>query len=834
MVNWYDVFNLDKKTITDIQANIQTVDAMTTVQIKDFMAKATTVVADNLAKTGLVDFIDPNGEVMKWRVNTTTDVEEKLLSALDTIKSSDLKIRCSRESPGHLRDLVTKNIVAFLVDAFIGLPYQPTRTIQSIPTRGYQLSNNLNALWNKHDKTMDNTPIPIVDEISQPTFGKLRSYTSTRIGDIVSQIRPVIDDELTHIFQQYIDGTTSELSNINSTYIDDMIYKSYVTYMTKTRDTLMKAYTEMGHDATVISNYYDEVLPREIYASSSPISGTLSVSMIQHTGELEIIQTNGSMQIREKTIDYTYDNSAWFNRISRTMANVKYMISQGNQNAIAILAYASNAFMDIPDVFTSYGFASLNNTAINSFDNFVVEYTKFIATVGGSYYNIQAVYVGDVDISNNIIIVPSEPYTSGSDVILRFQYDIYKKTKGYVYLYDRTTRKSTLTEYREGLSDVDNTITSSNIFKFGLEDGSAIANTIVNISRAVDKTALTLSTLIKVGTQVASPVVLPGAYLVVLCEIVLKELWWKLGWDDLSTTFPFPPPVNCALSLLHPIYSTVALMKYPILATLNRIVITGIHIQQFLSKCIRDSLYVRLLQDNNTRFLGVNFLMTPVYSSTGIIEGTQMKRILNEKSYARLLALQILYFRYQECEQSINDFVRDMNATKITVQLKQTIRDGIVKSLSPAFLDILYNCMDAPRTDNYVKNAGLLSTPVSIQMNLIDLRFYETQSLAYHKNSVEGILRDYGIDTVVSEGDVANAIRNVQRQYENADTFQTRVYMTNTQATTNNGYFLRGLDMTDNGMLQNIKTEVNNYINQSDFVIGAHTFPHVIPMYLKN
>jgi hypothetical protein len=214
--------------------------------------------------------------------------------------------------------------------------------------------------------------------------------------------------------------------------------------------------------------------------------------------------------------------------------------------------------------------------------------------------------------------------------------------------------------------------------------------------------------------------------------------------------------------------------------------------------------------------------MTPVYSSTGIIEGTQMKRTLNDKSYARLLALQILYFRYQECEQLINDF---LNVTKTTVQLKQSVRDGIIKNLSPAFLDILHSYIDVTRTDNYVNNAGLLSTPVSIQMNLIDLRFYETQSLAYHKNSVEGILRDYGIDTVVSEGDVANAIKNIFHQYENADTFQTRVYMTNTQATTNNGYFLRGLDMTDNGMLDNIKTEINGYITQSDFMIGALVMP---------
>jgi len=412
--------------------------------------------------------------------------------------------------------------------------------------------------------------------------------------------------------------------------------------------------------------------------------------------------------------------------------------------------------------------------------------------------------------------------------MLKFQFNLYQSTGGYIYLYDRVTRKSTIKEYLAGLSEIDNNITSTDIFKFGLADGSPIADTIVSVSRAIDKTALTLSTVAKIGVQVASPVVLPIAYLVSLCEAVLRELWWKLGWDDLSTTFPIPPPFGCILSLVHPVYSSIALTKYPILATLNKIRIAGIHIQQFLSKCIRDGLYVHLLKDSRVRFLGVNFLMTPVYSSTGIIEGTQMKRILNDKSYARLLALQILYFRYVECEQKITDFINEMNETKTAVQLNQTTRDNIKKNLSPSFLDVLKNSISVSRTENYVKNAGLISSPVNIPMNTIDLRFYENNSTTSLKNSVDEVLREYDIITGVSEGDIAIAINAIKSQYDNADTFQSRIYLANTQATTRNGYFLRGLDMTDNGLLKDIQSEINGYITQSSFIGGPMNISSVM------
>ena len=822
MTNWYDLFNVDTKTIADIQSKIQTVDAMTTTQIKDFMSQATTVITTNLAKTGLVDFVDPNGEIMKWRINTTTEVEERLLDALDTITSSDLKIQCKREIPGHLYDLMTKNIVAFLVDTFIGLPYQPTRTLKTISERGNQLSANLNTLWNKNNRTIEIIPEmfdEIPDIISQPTFGKLRGYTTDYINNITEQLRIVLDDELTSIFKQYIDGKTDELSSITSEYIDDLIYNAYVAYLTRTRTTLMTAYAEMGYDATIISNYYDEVLSRELYNTSVPATGRMVVSMFRNTGELEIVRYNGFPQLREKIIDYSYDNSEWCNRISRTMVGMRYAISQGNQYAIAILAFAATAFMDIPGIFEPRGFTQMTKMDITTFDDFVIEYSQFIQTLP----KIQPYIINDVsytgDISNNVMTVPTEPYTSGSEVVLKFQYDLYKNTGGYIYLYERTSQKSILHEYREEWTNIDARITSSNIFKFGLEDGSAIANTIVSVSRAVDKTALTLAVILQIGARVASPVVLPGAYLAGLGRIILQELWWKLGFDDLTTTFRYvPPPFGCVIALLQPIYSTGAIAKYPVLATMNKIGILGIHIQQFISKCIRDGLFVPLLQDSNVRFLGVNFLMTPVYSSTGIIDGTQMKRILNDKSYARLLALQILSFRYQECEKIINDFTNEVNATTSAVQLNPTTRDRITRDLSPSFLKILQNCVIVTRTDNYIRNDGQLRNPINIPMNTIDLQFYENHSLTSLQNSAEEVLREYEIDTTISEGDITIAIKNIRTQYVKADTFKSHIYLTDRQATTQNGYFLRGVDMTDNGMLKNIQTEIDRYFGQSGFM----------------
>ena len=106
-------------------------------------------------------------------------------------------------------------------------------------------------------------------------------------------------------------------------------------------------------------------------------------------------------------------------------------------------------------------------------------------------------------------------------------------------------------------------------------------------------------------------------------------------------------------------------------------------------------------------------------------------------------------------------------------------------------------------------------------MNTIDLQFYEIQSLAFLKSSTEDILREYGIDTSISDGDIQIAIKNIRKQYENANTFQSYIYLADTQATTQNGYFLRGLDMTDNGMLNKIQMEIEGYFANSGFTIGT-------------
>ncbi len=820
------MFDLDKTTIPDIQRKIQTVDAMTTEQIKAFMSKVTTVVTTNLKTTGLVDFIDPEGEIMKWRVNTTTDIEENLLNALEKILLSDLKIKCDKDSPGHLRDLLTKNVVAFLLDLFIGLPYQPVKTLQTINSRGDKLSNNLNRLWNSHDNTgrltrvYDNIPMP--NTIFEPSFDRLRSYTLAYLSNISAKIRPMIDNQLTSIFQDYVDGKTDELSNINSAYVDTMIFNTYADYIKKTRDTLMSAYSAMGYDTGVISRYYDEVLIRDLYTSSQPTYGSRMVSMVKSTQELEIVIRNGIPQIRERVIEYVYDNSKWFNRISRTLANIRYMISQGNQNALSVLAFAGLSFMDIKDSFTSYGFVKLD-VAVDTFERFAIEYSKFIPRImsNTSYVN-NVSYMGA---SNNIIKVPSDSYRSCSDTVLRFQYDIYRNTNGFVYLYERNIRKSTFTQYLEELDNIETRITADGIFKFGLEEGSPIANTIVKISRGIDKTALTMVTLAKLGVQVASPVVLPGAYILTLCDMVLKELWWKIGWDDLSTTLPI---ISLLLSIIHPVYSVAGLTKYPIIATLVKIRILGGDIQQFLSKSIRDGLYVRLLEDSSLRFLGVNFLLTPVYSSVGIIEGTKMKRILDDKSYARLLTLQILYYRYMECEQIIQDFLYLLNNTRAPIQLNPLLTADISNRLSPAFLNLINSNINVAKSDTYVTNANSIQNPVAIQKNVVDLTFYDKQPLSSIKEGVEEILRDYGIETQVSIGDVSLAIESIKQRYEDADMFNTRVYMTNTQATTRNGYFLRGLDITDNGLLKSIQDEVGTYINQSEFILGGTNIRPVV------
>lgn len=811
MINWYDFFDLDTKTVSDIQSKIQTIDAMTTSQIKEFMSHATTVVTTNLAKTGLVDFVDPSGEVMKWRINTTTDVEERLLGALDTMISSNLKIKSSRETPGHLRDLITKNVVVFLVDAFVGLPCEQTKTIKSIPSRVSQLANNLHLLWNSKEAEVPTKPVNL-SEVNVPAntaMLKLRDYTNLYYSDITTQLKQSISDELKPILESYIDGATDELSNVNADYVDDMIYKSFVAYMTRTRDKLMATYTEMGYDAADISKYYDEILPRHIYNLSAPASGVCSVATKIHTGELEVVRLYGHTQIREKIVEYKYDNSAWCNRISRTMAQLRFMISQGNENAIALLAFAANAFVAIPDIFVSRGFVFTNIKA-GSLDEFALQYKPFVATLDTNTNTSVIQYSGEIPIG--VITVPAEPFASASEAVLRFQYDIYKNTNGYIYLYDRITKPSTITGYWEGLSEIDKTITASNIFQFGLEDGSQIANAIVGVSRAVDKTALTIASVAKMGVQIISPVGVPVIYLAEFAQIILRELWWKLGWDDLSTTFNVPPPFGVVLSLLHPIYSLGATAKYPALMSLEKLYITGIRISQFISKCIRDGLFVRLLNDSNVRFLGVNFLMTPVYSSTGIIEGTQMKRILDDKSYARLLALQILLLRYQECDKTIDEWVINANTRTSNFQLNQTARDEIIKKVSASFLKTIHNNVFVQKTENYSTNYMKISSSIQIPINTIDFRFYETKSLAYLSKHTNEVMREYGIETTISDGDIQTAITSIRTQYEQTDTFQNHIYMADTQATTQNGYFLRGVDMTDNGMLTHIKSEIDGCI----------------------
>jgi hypothetical protein len=823
MTNWYDFFDLDTKTVSDIQSKIQTIDAMTTSQIKEFMSHATTVVTTNLAKTGLVDFVDPSGEVMKWRINTTTDVEERLLGALDTMISSNLKIKSSRETPGHLRDLITKNVVVFLVDAFVGLPCEQTKTIKSIPSRVSQLANNLHILWNSKEAEVPAKPV-IGNEVgvpAKPVIGndvpantamqKMRDYTNLYFADITTQLKQSISDKLKPIFENYIDGATDELSNVNAEYVDDLIYNSFVAYMTQTRDKLTATYTEMGYDAADISKYYDEILPRHIYDMSAPASGVFSVATRIHTGELEVVRLYGvgNLLLREKTVEYKYDNSAWCNRISRTMAQLRFMISQGNENAMALLAFAANAFVAIPEVFVSRGFVFTNIKA-GSLDEFALQYKPFVATSDANNNTSIIQYSGEIPIG--VITVPAEPYTSASEAVLRFQYDIFKNTNGYIYLYDRTTIPSTITGYWEGLSEIDKTITASNIFQFGLEDGSPIANAIVGVSRAVDKTALTIASVAKMGVQIISPVGVPVIYLAEFAQIILRELWWKLGWDDLSTTFNVPPPFGVVLSLLHPIYSLGATAKYPALVSLEKLYIMGIRISQFISKCIRDGLFVRLLNDSNVRFLGVNFLMTPVYSSTGIIEGTQMKRILDDKSYARLLALQILLLRYQECDKTIDEWVINANTKTSNFQLNPTARDEIVKKVSVSFLKTIHNNLFVQKTENYSTNFMKLSSSIQIPINTIDFQFYETQSLASLSKHTNEVMRDYGIDTTISDGDIQTAITSIRTQYEQTDTFQNHIYMADTQATTQNGYFLRGVDMTDNGMLTHLKSEIDGCI----------------------
>jgi chemosensory pili system protein ChpA (sensor histidine kinase/response regulator) len=65
--------------------------------------------------------------------------------------------------------------------------------------------------------------------------------------------------------------------------------------------------------------------------------------------------------------------------------------------------------------------------------------------------------------------------------------------------------------------------------------------------------------------------------------------------------------------------------------------------------------------------------------------------------------------------------------------------------------------------------------------------------------------------------DVSDAIDRIRQLYKDADTFQTHVYMSATQEVENNGYFIRGTEVTDNGMLEKIKSLLSESINSSVF-----------------
>lgn len=799
---WYDILNADTTTIADIQSKIQTIDYMTTEQIRDFMSRTSKLITDNLTRNGLIEFINSNGDVMRWRVNTTTDIEERLLVALEAIITSNLKADYGSKITSSLLDIVTDNFIAFIIDTFIGLPYNQTRTIQSIPVRMIRLSNNLNALWT----------------IAPPQIANsLVEYTNKQVNEIVSSINRAVSDHLKIVIDQYINNVSDDLSKVDSVYIDDLIYRLYVAYLTNMRDTLIKAYGISGCDTSKITEYFDEILPIDIYNESSPISGKLTVTMRKHTGVLEIVDMYGGVYIRDQAIEYTYDNSAMFNRFARTLANIKYAIAQGNQNVFVLLASCINSFIDLEGVFVPRGFIFLNNR-IDTFDTFVSIYPIFVSDLNQVYY--QSITQYTTNETNKTLVVPNEPYTSMSDDVLRFQYEIYKRTNGYIYIYDRIVKRSTFSEYQDGLKKIDATITADSIFEFGVEAESTIANKIVNISRAVDKTALTIATVAKIGAKIISPLGIPLVYLVGLCESTLREIWWKLGWDDLSTIYPFPPPFGLVLSVLHPVYDVALIARYPVLLALKNLFISGLQLSQLISKCIRDKLIVRLLNDSNTRFLGVNFIMSPVYSSTGLIDGTQMMRVLDNKSYMRLLALQILNMRYSEYESIIMEFLNNLNSVGAPLQLDKIAKDYISSKLSPEFLKSMQNNIYADRTENYNRNVGRLSSSLRIPVNTIDLTFYDTLSVSVLKDSVIGIFRDdYDMNVEISEDDITKAIAMIQTQYVNANTFKTHIFLSNTQETEQNGYFLRGIDVTDNGLLQRIENEIDQCITQSKFMV---------------
>lgn len=814
-MNWFDFFTKNDTAITDIQNNIQTVDAMTNEQIRIFMENVTTVITDNLAKTGLVDFKNANNDVMKWRVNTTTDVEERLLVALNKLQTANLKIQCKRDTPNHIHDIFCKNLVTFLIDTFIGSPCNMTPRIQSINTRIYTLSQKLFDLWLKYDPTADisyGSFASLPEEITDPTIGKLREYTAQFInaGMVCNYIRNRLDDDISRNIKDYIDNKSNDLELMNMEYIDDLIYKYYTEYLFKLRGPLMKGDSLIEeNDRSLILSYFTEIETRDIYNVNPPVSNTLEVQLRKHSGVLEYVKIGDYLMVREPTKSYSYTNEHFGNRLARSFANLQCNWDQGNENISVLIAFAMTALVDIPDVFTPRGFLYVNTQGgMDTIEGFTEKYKELVSqTTGLDSTHVRIVSLAKV-IEEGTIEIPRR-----EEDIIKFQYDLFKNTNGYIYLFDRKTIESSLREYIHKLEDTNVRISADNIFEFGLQKNSPLAKFIVDIIRFIEKTAITIESVSKLGVKIVSPVGLPVVYGLAMCNFILRELWWKLGHDDLALMYQVPPPFGLVVSAIHPIYSIASTMKHPVLLALQQIQTLGIKISQFISKCIRDGLYVRLITDPNIRFLGVNFLMTPVYSSTGILNGTRMKRTLDDDSYIRMVLLQIMQMKYNNCEMEINNFLQ--TSYDISELIKKEIK---AKLSSPHIVDGIKANLSMERTNTYNVNLQRLNTPLKIQINTIDLRFYDINSVSTIYGSVLDSMKKYidgNID--ITENDVREAIIRIRQLYKDADTFQTHVYMSDTQEIENNGYFIRGTEVTDNGMLQNIKSLLSESINSSIF-----------------
>lgn len=815
-MDWFDFFTNNDIAITEIQNNIQTVDAMTNEDIRNFMENVTEVITDNLAKIGLVDFKNAKNDVMRWRVNTTTDIEERLLGALNKLQTENLKIQCKRDTPNHIHDIFCKNLVTFLIDTFIGSPCNMTQRIQSINTRIYTLSQKLFDLWLKYDDpTADisyGSFVSLPEEITDPTIGKLREYTAQFInaGMVCNYIRNQLDDNISRNIKDYIDNKSNDLELMNMDYIDNLIYKYYTEYLFKLRGPLMKGYSLIEeNDRSLILSYFTEIETRDIYNVNPPVSNALEVQLRKHSGVLEYVKIGDYLMVREPTKTYSYTNEHFGNRLARSFANLQCNWDQGNENITVLIAFAMTAFIDIPDVFTPRGFLYVNTqVGMDTIEGFTEKYKELVNQTTGldsTHVRIVSLVKG---IEEGTIEIPSR-----EEDIIKFQYDLFHKTNGYIYLFDYKTIESSLREYIHKLEDTNVRISADNIFEFGLQKNSTLAKFIVDILRFIDKTAITIESVTKLGVKIVSPVGLPVVYGLAMCNFILRELWWKLGYDDLALMYQVPPPFGLVVSVIHPIYSIASTMKHPVLLALQQIQILGIKISQFISKCIRDGLYVRLITDPNIRFLGVNFLMTPVYSSTGILNGTQMKRTLDDASYIRMVLLQIMQMKYNNCETEINNFLQ--TSYNISELIKKEIKD---KLSSPYIADGIKANLTMERTNTYNVNLQRLNSPLKIQMNTIDLRFYDINSVSMIYSSVLDSMKKYIGDNIeITESDVSEAIIRIRQLYKDADTFQTHVYMSDTQEIENNGYFIRGTEVTDNGMLQNIKSLLSESINSSVF-----------------